>query len=259
MKERKYIYQFDKLYNFRDIGGLQTKDGRMMRTGLLFRSEELSQLSANDIEKFHRLNIKSICDLRTFTEQKSKISRINSNVKILNVSIHDKSRAFTRFEFFKFLVTKSNTINFEDIMKDMYKHMASETYKEINQIITFLSEQRNLPALIHCTGGKDRTGFITAIIQLFAGVPYETVMDDYLFSNQLIAVPMKKKERYIQWMSLFRISPESIKPILEVRREYLEEACNKILNQYGDIDRYLKSACKIPEDNLIKLKQLLTE
>jgi protein-tyrosine phosphatase len=103
----------------------------------------------------------------------------------------------------------------------------------------FLSDQSNLPALIHCTGGKDRTGFISALIQLLAGVPYETLIDDYLFSNQLIAVPMKKKERLIQWMSLFRVPSERIKPILEVRREYLEEAYNKIINQYGDVESYL--------------------
>lgn len=192
-------YLFEKLHNFRDIGGLKTKDGRKMRAGLLFRSEELSRLSTNDIENFHQLKIKSICDLRTPTEQKSKVSRIqsNENVQVLKVSIHDKRREFTRFEFFKFSVTKPNTINFEDIMKDMYDHMACGIYKEINQIIIFLSDQSNLPDLIHCTGGKDRTGFISALIQLLAGVHYETVIDDYFFSNQLIAVPMKKKERLI--------------------------------------------------------------
>lgn len=261
MRTRENRYPFEKLHNFRDIGGLKTKDGRKMKTGLLFRSEELSRLSTNDIEYFQQLKIKSICDLRTPTEQKSKVSRVqcNENVKVLKVSIHDKSREFTRFEFFKFLVTKSNTINFEDIMKDMYDHMACGIYKEINQIIMFLSEQSHLPALIHCTGGKDRTGFISALIQLLAGVPYETVIDDYLFSNQLIAVPMKKKERLIQWMSLFRVSPERIKPILEVRREYLEEAYNKIINQYGDVESYLCLACKIPRHNLDSFKQLLIE
>lgn len=261
MPDRKDIYNFEKLYNFRDIGGLPTKDGRMMKTGILFRSGELSRLSKNDLKKFNQLNIKSICDLRTLNEQKSKISRLQSNTKVqvLKISIHDKSREFTLLEFFKFLVTKSNSINFEDIMKDMYKHMASEISEEIKQIIIFLSDQRNLPALIHCTGGKDRTGFISAVIQLFAGVPYKIVMDDYLFSNQLIAVPMKKKEKFIQWASLFRVPPEHIKPILEVREEYLEEAYSNILNQYGDMESFLKLACKIPEYNLKRFQELIIE
>ncbi|WP_366249529.1 tyrosine-protein phosphatase [Terribacillus aidingensis] len=74
MPDRKDIYKFEKLYNFRDIGGLPTKNGRMMKTGILFRSGELSRLSKKDFKKFNQLNINSICDLRTLNEQKSNIT-----------------------------------------------------------------------------------------------------------------------------------------------------------------------------------------
>lgn len=261
MKTAENIYQFENLYNFRDIGGFKTKDGCYVKTGILFRSDELSRLSQKDVERFHQINIKSICDLRTLQEQRSKVSRIQTGkeVQLLNVSIHDKSREFTHLEFFKFLVSKSNTIDFEKIMKEMYDHMAFGCYKEINEVITFLSNQKNLPALIHCTGGKDRTGFISALIQLLVGVPYETVINEYLLSNQLIAKRMKKVETFIRWMSLFQISSERVKPILEVRRDYLEEVYNKIIGQYGDIENYLHLACKVPQSNLENLKQLLIE
>lgn len=58
-------------------------------------------------------------------------------------------------------------------------------------------------------------------------------------------------------MSLFRVPSERIKPILEVRREYLEEAYNKIINQYGDVKSYLCLARKISKHNLDSFKQLL--
>lgn len=261
MKTAENIYQFENLYNFRDVGGFKNKDGCHVKTGILFRSDELSRLSQKDVESFHQINIKSICDLRTLQEQQSKVSRIQTGkeIQLLNVSIHDKSREFTHLEFFKFLVSKSNTIDFEKIMKEMYGHMAFGCYKEINEVITFLSNQKNLPALIHCTGGKDRTGFISALIQLLVGVPYETVINEYLLSNQLIAKRMKKVETFIRWMSLFQMSSERIKPILEVRRDYLEEVYNKIIGQYGDIENYLRLACKVPQSNLENLKQLLIE
>ncbi|MGF9772377.1 tyrosine-protein phosphatase [Priestia aryabhattai] len=261
MKTAENIYQFENLYNFRDIGGFKTKDGCYVKTGILFRSDELSRLSQKDVESFHQINIKSICDLRTLQEQQSKVSRIQTGneIQLLNVSIHDKSREFTHLEFFKFLVSKSNTIDFEKIMKEMYDHMAFGCYKEINEVITFLSNPKNLPALIHCTGGKDRTGFISALIQLLVGVPYETVINEYLLSNQLIAKRMKKVETFIRWMSLFQVSSERVKPILEVRRDYFEEVYNKIIEQYGDIENYLRLACKVPQSNLENLKQLLIE
>ncbi len=255
------LIQFDGLYNFRDIGGFKTNEGRVMKKGILYRSDELSKLSQNDMEVFHQLNIKIICDLRTEQEQKSKPSKIKSGqgIQVVTVSLQDKSQEFTHFEFFKFLVSKSNSINFEQLMKDMYHSMAFINSSKINEIVTLLSLQKNIPALIHCTGGKDRTGFISAIIQLLVGVPYQTVMEEYLFSNDLIEPKMKKVEKMIKWMSLFQLSSERVKPILEVRREYLDDVYNDIITQYGDIETYLCKACKIQQKSLIDFKNLLLE
>ena len=47
MKTLEKAFEFEKLYNFRDIGGMTTSDGRKMKAGVLFRSEELSKLSRN--------------------------------------------------------------------------------------------------------------------------------------------------------------------------------------------------------------------
>ncbi|KPD10078.1 hypothetical protein AM501_00755 [Aneurinibacillus migulanus] len=259
--EKESLYEFDGLYNFRDIGGYKTLNGRTMKTGILFRSDELSRLSQKDLEKINLLNIKSICDLRTLHEQKSKPSRIKTEqgIKLINVSIQDKSQEFTHLEFFRFLVSKASTIDFRKIMKDMYYNMAFVSHVQINKVITLLSEQNNVPALIHCTSGKDRTGFISAVIQLFVGVPYQTVLNDYLLSNDLIAPRMKKVERFIRWMSLFQVSPDRIKPMLEVRHEYLDEIYNEIKGKYGSIEDYLCQACDVEQRNLQNLKYLLLE
>ncbi|MEJ8545995.1 tyrosine-protein phosphatase [Brevibacillus borstelensis] len=259
--QKHSLFQFDGLYNFRDVGGFKTADGNVMKTGVLFRSADLSRLSRKDIETFRQLGIKSIIDLRTPREQNSKSSRITPQhgIQVIDVSLHDSSQQFTHLEFFKFLVSQASTIDFEQIMKDMYQNMAFNSHAQLNQIITHLSEQRNVPALIHCTGGKDRTGFISAVIQLLVGVPYENVLEDYLFSNDLIAPRMKKIQTFIRWMSLFQVSPDRLKPMLEVRREYLEEVCLGILDRYGDMKTYLCQACSIEPDRLVKLKQLLLE
>ncbi|MFJ8259271.1 tyrosine-protein phosphatase [Peribacillus asahii] len=259
--EKEVIRQFDGVYNFRDIGGRETIDGNRMKTGVLFRSDELSRLSKQDIEKMKRLQLKLICDLRTPNEQKSRPGRIKPEhgVELVSISMYDKSQEFTHFEFFKFLVGKSNTINFEEIMKEMYRNMAFSSCNEIQEVIQLLSEQKHVPALIHCTGGKDRTGYIAAIIQLLVGVSYETVLNDYLFSNDVIGPRMKKMERFIRWMSLFQASPERIKPMLEVRRDYLDDVYYGIIDKYGDIETYLCQACKVQQNSLLNLKHLLLE
>jgi len=255
------LVKFDGLYNFRDIGGFITNDGRVMKKGMLFRSDELSRLSVKDIDIFNDFNIKLICDLRTDQERKSKPSKILSEqaIKVKNISIQDRSQEFTRFEFFKFLVSKSNSVNFERMMKEMYYNMAFINNSKINEVITLLSKQNHLPALIHCTGGKDRTGFISALIQLLVGVPYHKVMEEYLYSNHLIEPKMKKVEKMIKWMSLFQVSSEKIKPMLEVREEYLDDVYHEIIKQYGDIDTFLCEGCRIKQESLSTLKNMLLE
>lgn len=256
---REAVKQFDGLYNFRDLGGLQTEDGRTMKSGVLFRSDELSRLTSSDLEKLQKLDLQLICDLRTPNERKSKPDRIpqNQGIRIVHVPINHGSQDFSRLQFFKFLAGKSSGLDFEKLIKDFYQKMAFERTGQINEIITLLADNRNWPALIHCTGGKDRTGYISALIQLLVGVPYQKVLDDYLFSNDLIQPRMKKIERYIRWMSLFQVSPERIKPLLEVRREYLDEIHTDILKKYGSIEEYLGQACGIDQSALRNLKELL--
>ncbi|PLS18014.1 protein-tyrosine-phosphatase [Bacillus sp. M6-12] len=258
---QKQEYEFDGLYNFRDIGGFTTESGLKMKKGVLFRSDELSRLSKADLQRFSELGIKLICDLRTSQEQKSKPSRIGlyQNVLVKNISIHDKSQEFTRFEFFKFLVGRSGNIDFEQIMRAIYANMANNCSQQIQEIIMLLSDEENLPALIHCTGGKDRTGFIAALIQLLAGVPYQTVLDEYLFSNELIGPRMRKVERFVRWVSLFQISPDRLKPILEVRHEYLDDIFMDILKSHGSIETYLCQFCNISEEMLASFRNLLLE
>ena len=70
-------HKFDKLSNFRDIGGLKTRDGNTIKLGVLFRSDELSKLTDKDIEMLQALNIKLICDLRTPKEMNKKNSPIS--------------------------------------------------------------------------------------------------------------------------------------------------------------------------------------
>ncbi|MDQ0226832.1 tyrosine-protein phosphatase [Metabacillus niabensis] len=248
------VYPFEGLKNFRDIGGLSTTEGYKMKTGLFYRSEDLSRLSNKDIELIKDLNITTIFDLRTSTEQKSKPNKLNDlSIKVHNLSIHDKSKEFSKIEFIKFLFSNSNTIDFEQMMHETYHYMALECHNQIREILTKILTNSN-STLIHCTGGKDRTGFVAAIIQLVAGISYNDVMQHYLESNNRIGDRMKKAERFFRFMSLYRVSPEKIKPLLEVRKEYLEGALSLIFTKYGTIDSYIIDGCGITKEQLERLR-----
>jgi protein-tyrosine phosphatase len=144
-------------------------------------------------------------------------------------------------------------------MKDYYRRIAFDHATQIGEILTLISDKKNLPALIHCTGGKDRTGFVFAIIQLLIGMPRKTVLEDYLLSNHFSKPQIARLIRYIRRMSLFQVSPDRIRPVLEARCEYLENVLDDILNTYGTIEVYLRKACGVTHQSILTLHELLLD
>jgi protein-tyrosine phosphatase len=253
--------RFDKLYNFRDIGGLKTTDGRYMKSDILYRSDELSRLTKKDLATLQSHNLKLIIDLRTENEKKSKPDRVplSQDLQQVHIPIYHDSQDFSKVEFFKLLTGNSKDLDFEVLIKEFYQSMATERLTEINQALTLISQSSNVPALIHCTGGKDRTGLLSALIQLTCGVPFETVMNEYLRSNDLIEPRMKKIERFIRLMSLFQIPRERIKPLLIVKADYLLDTHDYMLNQFGSVEGFLIEGCKVEERTLHGIRELLLD
>lgn len=257
----KKDFHFEKIYNFRDIGGVQTEDGRNVRSGILYRSDDLSRLSKNDLVVLKDLEIKVICDLRTVNERKSKMYQLPKEwgTLIKHIPIYHDSQDLTHRDLFRLLVGHSKEIDFEKMMKEFYHCMIHDRRAEIKEVIHAISSSDTGSSLIHCTGGKDRTGLISALIQLYLRVPYEKAMELYLHSNTLIGPRMKKIERMIRFMSLYQISPERIKPLLIVNRSYLEGVLKDIVKNYGSVENYFIEGCGIDKRILDRLQRRLLE
>ena|GEM_PF-413272 len=255
------IMQFDRAINFREVGRLMTADGLMMKPGKLFRSDDLSHLSKRDQTRFSELDIKLIFDLRTEKERKSKPHQIlgKSGIRIVHIPMQDEKHVFTGMELLRFLFGDLRKMDFDTFKRQFYHSMAHERINQIGQILTLLTDRNNLPAVIHCTSGMDRTGFISAIIQLLVGVPYQTVLSEYLLSNGLLQKRMQRLGKYIKWLSLFQLTPERLRPIFEVRSEYLNEIFDGILQKYGSIEKYVSAANNFNKNAIANLKQLLCE
>ncbi|QTD39937.1 tyrosine-protein phosphatase [Sporosarcina sp. Te-1] len=254
--------QFEKLANFRDIGGYRTTDGSRMKTGVLFRSGALSKLTENDIKKFEQLNIKLICDLRTEGEYQSKPAKIQANdtLHIVNVPLQQyETQDGDRRKILGFLFGKQGEEQFDRFIRDYYRRIIFERTSYVNDILRLLASPENLPAVIHCSAGKDRTGIISAIIQLLVGVPYEKVEENYLLTNQFYAKRLEKLSRLMGWLSLFRVTPERVKYIMEAKPEYLHHIYSEITREYGSVEDYLHKACQIDTTIVEGLKEQLLE
>jgi protein-tyrosine phosphatase len=257
MGDNRFI-KLEGTSNFREIGGLKTQTGEL-KSGILFRSDELFYLTANDLSHLEKLGIKLIIDLRTPNERKSKPDNFpdSCKIRIINIPFFHQKRDLNQMQIAWFLITNSKKINFEKLIIEHYMNNAFERAKEVGMVLTLISDEHNLPALIHCKAGKDRTGLIAALIQMLAGVPRETIFEEYLATNKFMKQKMEAAEKIIRRMSFFRISPDRIKPLLEVRREYLETVIDEILLRYGSIENYLISSCEVKSNTVEKLKSII--
>ncbi|MBU8968219.1 tyrosine-protein phosphatase [Bacillus altitudinis] len=249
--------QFSKLANFREVGGLQTTDQMVIKQGMIYRSADLSRLTKQDIMTFSTLGIQTICDLRTSSERKSHPPKIMEHDKIVHIPMQPDSMMPSKWTMFRMLIAEGKSLSFTPIMKDVYQSMLYERKKEIQQLFTLLSDEKNYPLMLHCTSGKDRTGFLSALIQLAAGVPVHTVLSEYMRSNEGVKMLVKRQERFVRMMSLYRVSKEQIQPLLGVQQDYLEDVLNEMMDTYGNAERYLVEACAVPQAQLLKVKNIL--
>lgn len=249
--------QFSKLANFREVGGLQTTDQMVIKQGMIYRSADLSRLTKQDILTFSTLGIQTICDLRTSSERKSHPPKIMEHDKIVHIPMQPDSMMPSKWTMFRMLIAEGKSLSFTPIMKDVYQSMLYERKKEIQQLFTLLSDEKNYPLMLHCTSGKDRTGFLSALIQLAAGVPVHTVLSEYMRSNEGVRMLVKRQERFVRMMSLYRVSKEQVQPLLGVQQDYLEDVLNEMMDTYGNAERYLLEACDVPKAQLLKVKNIL--
>lgn len=248
---------FSKLANFREVGGLQTTDEMVIREGMIYRSADLSRLTKQDIETFSTLGVQTVCDLRTASERKSHPPKIKEHDKIVHIPMHPDSKMPSKWVMFRMLVAEGKSFTFTPIMKDLYQSMLTERKEEIQQLFKLLSDKSNYPLMLHCTSGKDRTGFLSALIQLVAGVPVSVVLSEYMRSNEGVKMLVRRQQRYVRMMSLYRVSKQQIQPLLGVQQDYLEDVLNEMMETYGSAERYLIEACDIPEAQLKEMKNIL--
>jgi protein-tyrosine phosphatase len=239
---------FDKLINFRDIGGLPTCDGKVMQTGLIYRSEELYGATRADLARVDSLNLGLIIDLRSPKNHKKRVAPVSA--RVVNVPIVEPGsyRLLPGFLF-----DKSGAQRFHDFCLEFYRSMALQQTARFGEAINLIAQTENLPVLIHCRAGKDRTGVLVALIQLLAGVSYDLVAEDYLRTNSLYAPRLDK-------IAKFMPARDRIRLMMSAHPDYLQEFHSSLLQHYGSVDEYLSRGCSVEAPTLASLKnRLLTD
>lgn len=249
--------------NFRDFGGYQAQNGWRIKSGLLFRSGTLAQASEKDLNTLSELGIQTVVDLRTHKERAREPDRLPDQNTIRTVHIPIKSKQHDESglirQLFSHAVGKARHLDYDQRSKEIYQEFASDFRLEFIQIIKLSADKNNLPILIHCSAGKDRTGFACSLIQVLLGVPFEQVMADYLLSNENLQQFKMEIMKRLRIFSYFGVSRKKFLPLLEARPHFLNAAWSQIQSDYGTVEAYLYNGSNCSDVDRHSLNNLLLE
>lgn len=229
------------------MGGLATSNGRKVKYGILFRAAELTGLTEGDKKVLESFNIKCVFDYRRQEEAARKPDPAIGKSINERVSVMSEDNITT------------NMFNKEDAPKEYFSQFTIERFLRIyakmpiqntsfKQLMKRLrNPAENLPLIHHCTAGRDRTGVGAMIILMTLGVPYKTVLEDYLLSNQTLE--SYHNQIFIKTSTFFSIEKwNEFKEAFPLRADYLNAALDSILKTYGDFETYIMKEFGITDE-----------
>lgn len=242
------------IHNFRDMGGLRTKDGRVVKNGLLFRCGELGSLTNNDKELLKDLKIQSIVDYRDEDELERSPAPILEGIDNIRISAKKENSVLHSASMEELM--KSDFIH--QFTKELFSEFYAElpinnpAYKELMNRI----KNKKVPLIHHCTAGKDRTGVGAAIIYLLLGVSEEDIIEEYLLTN---AAMENNPPRWLEKVKAALGENHEIQAMAFCQRIWMETAFKKIKETYPSYDDYFYHEFGITEEDREAIQQFYLE
>lgn len=184
-------------FNFRDLGGYRSADGRQMRTGRVFRSDGLQHLTQRDLTHLSdEIGLGEVIDLRSDDEvEEDGIGGIAGITTIHRVPLFPGARSQTRSAEVERAIPSD--------MGELYYLMLRAARDPIVRVVRLLAAAER-PIVFHCAAGKDRTGVISALLLSLLDVPEETIVADYALSREnigLINARLNESQSYQRFMN----------------------------------------------------------
>ncbi|MFS0864412.1 tyrosine-protein phosphatase [Fredinandcohnia sp. 179-A 10B2 NHS] len=244
-------------FNFRDLGGYITKEGRKVKKGMLFRSGNLSRVTEKDLETISHLNIQKICDLRGVDEIEKYPDPVIDDAVWYHTPILSDDKMMGQVGTHSSFADELRKTKPGELLLNLNKNMIS--FKTAFQnVFNVLLNEPHTPMLFHCMAGKDRTGAVAALILSVLGVTREDIHNDYLYTNETLE-QMNANFEEIGYNDLPNIDQDVIDSIMEARVEYIEAFLNELEIQYGSADTYCKEVLGLSTEDIDVLKTHLLE
>lgn len=241
---------FEGAVNFRDTGGYPTAAGRRTRWHRLYRADSLADLTLADHELLRGLGLRTLIDFRLPQEREAKPNHLpdGHGIEIIQPGFVPAGA----LDMLR--LVRAGTIDSAEIEKRVeaqYRLFGIDHLEEYRRVMAVAIRPESYPLLLHCTSGKDRTGFGVAILMLAVGVPMEVVIEDYALTNRY--------RRPVPQLFGPNTSESVVTMMLSAQAKYLEAAFEEMSKVFGSFDGYLAKGLGVDDTARARLAELLTE
>ena len=249
------------LPNLRDLGGWPTPTGTVS-FGKVLRSTALQDLTPDDAKALRGLGIRSIYDLRTAGEITDRPDVVPAGIRFHHLDVladssgSDIAETVTALHDPDLARELFSGPDLQEAFISGYREMvtlpsATAAYR---QLFVDLLDENNLAALVHCTTGKDRTGWAAALL-LLLGVSEDDVFREYLLTNDQL---LPHLEPVFDAFAAIGGDPHLLYPVLGVERRYLQASLDEMRAVFGDIGTYFAEGLGIDSGTQDELRRSLT-
>lgn len=237
------------LINTRDLGGIETADGRRIKPKRLIRSGALYLAKEDDLEILAcDWNLKTDVDLRTQEEADEKPDPripgvryvLNPIIEALEVGITYDTKALDGIKAFY----KNDPVG---KMQELYRELITKPWSvaHYRSFMKLVSEQEDGALLYHCSAGKDRVGTATCLILSALGVPERRIIEDYLETNLHVAPILSAIEKRFADGEIDELEAQMLRCYESVHASYIGAIYETVNEVYGGMDTFLQDVLEV--------------
>ncbi|SHN08145.1 tyrosine-protein phosphatase [Actinacidiphila paucisporea] len=239
--------------NFRDLGGYRTADGGRTRWGMVFRADAPDRLTAADLAAIDQLGLRVAYDLRTDDERTKAPSALPAAVRHVPFAIGgDASRPNPLGDLFRSGRVAEVP---DDLLHRIYLDMGEQDAAVLGRVLTGLAAPDGLPAVIHCTAGKDRTGMAVALLLSVLGVDDATVLDDYTLSS--VYFSERRVAHLLPRLAKLGLDLARYREVFGAPRHAMAATLEALRGRYGSVEDYLTGPGGVTPGTIATLRERL--
>lgn len=256
--------------NARQLGGYTGADGKKVKSNVLIRTAGLDRISDKTAKKLsEKYNVKSVVDFRFGYERERFLDKEIPDAENISVSLFEMDMTgANNMEMMNRVTAAGNnksrklaeyakTGQLSTLYTDIL--LSSQSQKGFSQFFDILLNNTEGAVLWHCSYGKDRTGLAAALLLYALGVDEDTIMKDFLLTNEVYKDKISDLREELKNMGCDEKAVNEAQAIAGVKGEYLTAAFDAVKSEYGSVQDYIKNQLGVSDEEIERLKNMYLE